>query len=96
MKSLFLLLSATPFMGLITNEHSQAAPVFSDANWHSLGVQSEGNVILFWPAIWTSFGLEVSPLVSPASWTPSAAQVNDDGINKSVALPVNGGAQFFR
>ena len=57
--------------------------------------QSGGNVILFWPSSWTGFGLEQSPLVSPATWTPSTAQINDDGFNKSVTLPANMGTEFF-
>src|SRR5690349_21534282 len=37
MKPLSLLCTATFIVGLITNAHSQSAPILSDANWHSLG-----------------------------------------------------------
>src|SRR5437899_12533794 len=59
MKPSSLLCTATFIAGLVTNAHSQSAPIFSDDNWHSLGgipgasgvvnataVDSSGNVYI--------------------------------------------------
>jgi hypothetical protein len=60
--------------------------------------RSGSNIILLWPSTDTSdLALQQSSkLTTPESWAPSTATVNDDGTNKTVTLPVNGGVQFFR
>ena len=61
-------------------------------------LRSGNNVLLQWPSAGSSgFFLErLSAFSGSAIWTPSSAQVADDGTNKSATISAPSNAQFFR
>lgn len=57
---------------------------------------SGGQARLSWPVTQATFVLESTGDPAAGTWTPVEAQVQSDGINQFVDLPVGAGQQFFR
>ena len=49
------------------------------------------NVVISWPTSTDSYALQVSPSLSPASWTDAAS-----GTNNPATVPATGQARFYR
>lgn len=64
----------------------------------TLKITRSGNsVVLSWPSPYPDFYLQQNAKVSNASgWSYAAANVSDDGINKSVTITAPIGTVFFR
>lgn len=56
----------------------------------------DGKVHVSWPNTQATFVLESTADVARGPWTPVAAQVQSDGLNQFVDLPVGTAPQFFR
>src|SRR5437667_8123923 len=61
-------------------------------------VRSGTDIMVSWPSVDSAgFALEqAGMLVVQASWDTNAANVTDDGTNRSVTLPATNSTQFFR
>jgi hypothetical protein len=55
-----------------------------------------GNVVLSWPSLPTGFHLEQTPTLTGPSWTTVTNAPVDNGVTKSVTLPLQAGSHFFR
>jgi hypothetical protein len=58
--------------------------------------RSSGNVILSWPAVQSTFQLQSTAKLAPASWAGVTNSPVQNGSTLTVTLPVGAGTQFFR
>jgi hypothetical protein len=64
-----------------------------------LSIRVQGNsVVLSWPSPSAGFGLQQTESFNsmPAAWSNSAVVVSDDGVVRSVTLPLNEARRFYR
>lgn len=54
------------------------------------------DVILSWPSAAIGFNLQQTPALMPSNWTQVNAVPSDDGVTKSVTLPITNSVSFFR
>ena len=57
---------------------------------------SGANVIISWPSTSTGFGLEETPGLHPANWSPAPPTNSDNLTIKSVVMPAGPGNRFYR
>lgn len=58
--------------------------------------RSGSNVVLIWPSNATGFNLQQTAGLAPSSWTLVNAVPIDDGVTKSVTVPITNAASFYR
>jgi hypothetical protein len=58
--------------------------------------RSGNNVVLSWPSAAVGFALQQTPGLAPASWAPVNIVPSDDGVTKSVTVPIANSGSFYR
>ena len=62
----------------------------------TIGVQDDDRLQICWPSSSIGFGLQETPSIGTAGWSPSTLPPADDGTTKCVTLPAPEGSRFFR
>ena len=77
------------FWGIIAAVQTPGAPL--------LTITPAGtNVIVSWPSPSTGFGLEETPGLNPATWSPVPPTNSDNLTIKSITVPARPGNRFYR